>query len=170
MPLPVSAYANLTLVHSNKPSTGAAARKAAAREGNAAEARLKRKVEQANRVLDALEARQERIALEIKHLQRVKAAAAARYEKIEDAVIEYMEDAQVTVLAGIRTKMRTQPTPEALDVYNLKLVPVEYLRQPKTPPKEPDKVALKKAINEAVEFDPATWGCKLTSRTTLVRS
>jgi hypothetical protein len=148
---------------------GAAARKAAAATEALAEARLKAKVDQANRVLDALAVRQERFVNRAKDWTQQAKLAAAASARLEDAILRYMDEQGLAQLAGTRTSLRAQPTPAALEVCDATLIPAPYWRQPKTPPREPDKVALKKAIAETADLDPAAWGCRLTTRDTLVR-
>lgn len=138
-------------------------------EDAAEDARRKRKVEQANAVLDRLEHREAAIALEVKRLGHVKAAIARRMERIEDAAITLMDEAGLTVVAGIRCTWTAKQTPEALVVDDESKVPAEYMRQPPTPGKEPDKTAIKKALKADAELAPAEWGCRLTSTTKLVR-
>jgi hypothetical protein len=161
-------YANLTLVR--PPETkGAAERKAAAATEAQAQARLKNVVERTNGVLDRLELRQSSLAAEIKRLTKQKNATAARIERIEDKALTLMHEAGLTQVAGIRCNFRAQQAAAALEVTDETKIPAEYLRQPKTPPPEPDKVAIKKALAEDDEIDPAAWGCRLTSRTSLIR-
>jgi hypothetical protein len=167
MALPQAVYSNLASVH--PVLKGAVARKAAARSEALAEAWLRQKVDQSNRVLGALDARASLLASQLKELQRAKTAVAARIERIEDKILGYMDDAGLDHLAGVRTSMRMQPSPAALEIVDAALIPAVYWRQPKTPPKEPDKIAVKNALAASADIQPADWGCKLTQRVTLVR-
>lgn len=149
---------------------GAVARKAAAVAEAQTEARLKRKVDQANRVLDALEAREQAIANAIKELNEQRKETSARIARIEDGVIALMDEARVQNVSGNRRSFRLQQSPEALEVVDESMIPREYMRTPKTPPATPDKVAIKKALAADETIAPSMWGCKLTSKTSLVRS
>jgi hypothetical protein len=162
-----AAFSNLTLVH--PPLKGAAERKAAAAEELKAEVRLKRKIDQTSKVLDSLDVRDKAIASAIKQLQRRRADNAARIERIEDAALTLMSEAGLSSVTGFHSSFRAQPAASALEVIDQSKIPAEYLRQPKTPPPEPDKVAIKKALGANDELDPAAWGCKLTSKISLVR-
>jgi hypothetical protein len=151
------------------PKESGAALKRAAVDEAAEESHRKRKVEQANSVLDRLEHREAAVALEIKRLSQLKAAIARRIERIEDVALTLMEDAGLAAVAGIRCTWTTGQTPETLVIDDQTKVPLEYMRQPPAPGKEPDKTAIKKAFKANAELAPAAWGCRLTSTTKLVR-
>jgi Gp157 protein len=167
MALPAAAYSNLALFPASP--KGGAARKLAAVQANDAELTLKRNVERANTLLDRLEAREAAFAAEIKAIQKRKTANAARIAKIEDSILGYMDEAGVQTLAGVRCSMRLQPAAASLVVVDQSLIPAEYLRTPKVPPAEPDKVLIKKALAANEDLDPAAWGCKLVSTISLIR-
>jgi hypothetical protein len=167
-----AAYANLALVKKPAPSAShrsAAQRKSAAAGGREEEARLKAKVEQANSILDWLEIRAEAQGLAMKALAKRKAATLARIARIEDAILTKMDEAGLKVVTGLRCSMRSQPAPESLEVLDESLIPREYMRDPKRPPASPDKVALKNAFAANDELVPKDWGCKLTSKISLLR-
>jgi Gp157 protein len=170
MSLPHSAYANnLTLV-SGAPRISALARKAAAVSEAASEATLKRTVERANTVLDSLEAREAGFASEIKALAKRKAATAKRIARIEDRILGEMENAGLTAVEGVRCAWRSQPAAaSALEVLDETLIPLAYMRQPKPPASEPDKVAIKVALAADPTLAPSAWGCRLTTKTSLIR-
>jgi hypothetical protein len=163
-----SLYANLAVVQPMLKT--AVARRAAAVSEASAEARLKRKVEQANTVLNELEKREAAFGAQIKELQRRKNALAGRIEKIEDRALTLMQDAGLATVAGIRCSFRAQPAAPSLVVDDQSLIPAEYLRQPKTPPPEPDKLAIKAALAKNDELDPAAWGVRLSSKISLIRT
>jgi hypothetical protein len=167
MALPQAVYSNLALFA--VPTKGVAARKLAAVSVNDEETKLKRNVERANALLDRLEAREAAFAAEIKAIQKRKTANAKRIEKIEDSILGYMDESGLQVLAGIRCSMRLQPAPASLEVFDASKIPAAYLRHPKTPPAEPDKIAIKKAFGENEELSPADWGCRLVSKISLLR-
>jgi hypothetical protein len=161
-------FTNLTICH--PPIKGAAARKAAAAMELKSEVAIKRSIDKTNRVLDALEARDAALALAVKQLQRRRADNAARVLRIEDAALTLMQDAGVTAVTGFHSGLRSQLTPASLEIVSPALIPRQFLRQPKTPPPEPDKTAIKKALAENENLDAAAWGRKLTARLTLKRT
>jgi Gp157 protein len=164
----VAVYSNLALVNPVS-LKGAAVRKATARVQDEAEARFKAKVDQCNRVLDALEELDQRLAKQIKEYQRRRSALASRIDRIQDAALEYMAAAGVEKLTGIRTSLQSRLAPPSLEVVDQTLIPREYLRQPKTPPPAPNKAAIKDALAAREDVQPADWGCKLLSKITLLR-
>ena len=168
MALPLSVYSNLALFP-EAPRATVVERKLAAVVSASAEADLKANVERVNRVLDAIEVRDKVLAGYISSLQKQKAANAKRGEKIEDAVLLYMEDNGLKTLAGVRCSMRLQPAAAALVVLDEKLIPREFMSTPKAPPAAPDKVAIKKALGADESLVPADWGVKLVSKLSLVR-
>ena len=170
MPLPVSAYANnLALVPPAAPK-GGAARKAAAMPEAHAQLVVKRAVDRANAILDRLEARSAEIAKEQKRLAKRKAIAQAKYERCEDRVITLMQDAGLASCAGIFNSFRLQNAPVALEIVDQSLIPAAFFRTPKAPSAEVDKVALKLALAQNDELDPASFGVRLTSKTSLIRT
>ena len=162
-----AAYSNLSLVRPVQ--KGAAARKQAARSEASAEAKLKAKVDQANRVLDALEQRRAESAKAAKAWKQRDASLAARIEAIEDAILAQLDEAGIEKVAGYRTALSSRLTPAALDIVDRTKIPADYWRQPETPAKEPDKTAIKKALAKNADLDPAAWGVRLTLRFSLVR-
>jgi hypothetical protein len=168
MPYANAVYSNIVPGAPLKRS--AAERKAEAASQRDAEARLKRKVEQANAVLDRLEERASYQAAVIKAMTRRKAATLARIERIEDRILREMDAAGLTEVTGIRSKMRSQLAAAALEIVDESLIPRMYFNTPKAPPATPDKVAIKKALAADDDLDPRDWGCKLTSKVSLVRS
>lgn len=169
MPLPAAAYSNIALFPATAPKGGGAARRAAAARQNDQETQIKRNVERSNALLDRLEARAAAFAADIKRIQKRKNATAGRIERIEHEILTYMEDERVELLAGIRCTMRAQAAAAALEVVDETLIPKQYLRQPPAPPSAPDKVAIKAALAASQDIEPADWGCKLTSKISLVR-
>lgn len=160
-------YANLTAVPPTLKT--AVARRAAARSEAQAEAHIKTKVEQANGVLDRLEERVQAVAVASKALDQKKRLLARRIERITDAILQEMQDAQLTKVDGIRCSFSARPAAAALEVVDQTKLPAEFLRQPKTPPAEPDKLAIKAALAANDELLPGDWGCKLTSKISLIR-
>jgi hypothetical protein len=84
-------------------------------------------------------------------------------------VITLMQDAGMATCAGIFHSFRLQNAPVALEIVDAALIPACYMRTPKTPASEVDKIALKTALAQNDELDPAAFGVKLTSKTSLIR-
>ena len=163
-----AAYTNLQNV---KPILRSAVQqRAAARSAALAESQIKAKVEQANRVLDALEAREKALAKAIKALDRQKKATAKRVEKIEDAILSWMEESQLKSVEGLRVTFRAQTAAPALVIDDVSKVPDEYLRQPPIPAKEPDKLAIKAALAANEDLAPEAFGARLVSKVSLIRT
>lgn len=161
MPAPAAAYANLQLVRPPKPTR--ASRKAEANTERDAETRLKRKIEQAHRVLCQLEARSSRLTLAIKELQRRKAVADARASAIEDRILQEMGAAEK--VTGLRVTFSQRPSPLALAVLDETLIPAAYFHPDKLVPGAPDKIAIKAALERGEQID----GVKLTQKVSLIR-
>ena len=164
-----AAYSNLAVVPSALPKRSAAERRHEASAARSEETRLKEKIERANTILDRLEARAAAQAAALKDLTKRKAATLAKIERLEDEILTRMEEAGLAQLTGIRCQMRSQPAPAALEIVDESLIPRQYFNAPKTPPATPDKVAIKKALAADDALDPKTWGCKLTSKVSLIR-
>ena len=164
-----AAFANIALVAPSALKRSAADRKLDAVSGRQSETRLKQKVDQANTILDRLEARSAELAQLIKALQKRKAATAAKSERLEDAILTMMDSAGIKTITGLRCSMSSRPSAEALEIQDESLIPRIYFNTPKTPPATPDKVAIKKALGQSEDLDPAVWGCKLTSKVSLIR-
>jgi uncharacterized protein YlxW (UPF0749 family) len=112
--------------------------------------RTKRKIEQADRVLNQLADRSKMLAAQIKALQRIKNAADARYEKIEDRIVREMTAARLEKAPGLRVTFSTRLAPASLIVDNENLIPAEYFNEKIV--STVDKVAIKAAIERGVEF------------------
>jgi hypothetical protein len=127
------------------------------------QARMKRKIEQTNRMLDALERRELRLAGEIKRLQSMKAATKARYEQIEDRAILEMQGARLQSAAGIRTTFTLRAAAPSLIVDNEDAIPRQFFIEKIVT--SVDKVAVKQALAHAQEVP----GVHLESKISLLR-
>jgi hypothetical protein len=143
-----AAYANLAILPPPRPIRQSSAElKRAAIAEHERELRFKRKVDQTNRVLDRHEARIEKFSLQIAALQKRKTFQQARAARIEDRALTEMETLGAKKLAGIRHELEARPSGNpAVVVDNESLIPAKYMRQPPTPPKAPDKVAIKAVL------------------------
>ena len=139
------------------------ARKAAALAGNAAEARLKAKIDQSDKVLSKLEALQADLSEKIARLQLRKKRAEKRAEKISDRVISEMERANRTEAGGYRVLLATRPCPAAVLITNAALLPLQFVKVETT--KTPVKALIKAALSSDVDVP----GAKLTQGVSLIR-
>ena len=111
-----------------------------------AELTQKKAIDRANALLNRLQARQETYDAEIARLQRCKRHACERVERIEGRIIHELEASGLTRVDGFHTALLTVPSPAAVDVFDPPSLPAEFWRQPKPPAKQPDKPAIKAAI------------------------
>ena len=162
MALPVTAYANLALVRPTA-KRSAAGVKAAAHSERDREARLKTKIEQADRVLDRLAAREKALAERIRELQGRRAINYRRTERIEDRILTEMTEAGLTKCTGLRCSMSARPAPAALVVDNESLIPSEFVSERLVT--SVDKVAVKLALGRGIEIA----GVHLTQKISLIR-
>jgi len=155
-------YSNLSLIRPRKPT--AIGRKTEANEQREAETRLKRKIDQAHRVLCKLEARAQRLALQMKELQKRKGATDSRAARIEDRILREMGDAGLEKSAGLRITFSARPSGNpALVVDDDKLIPAEYIKE--TLVSAVDKLAIKAALARGEDIA----GVRLTQSVSLVR-
>ena len=164
MPLPVTAYSNLSLVRPTPKRTAATVKASANAERNA-EDRLRRKIEQANRVLDRLAAREKLLAGRIKTLQGRRAVNYRRTERIEDRILTEMIEAGLKSCSGLRCSMTARPAPAALVVDDESLIPSEY--KPEKTVVSVDKMAIKAAL--ARDGELVIEGCHLEQKVSLIR-
>jgi phage-related minor tail protein len=155
--IPASAYANLALV----PPRTAAKTTTHARQLEAVAERdrellLKRKIDQANHVLDRLEARSLAFKRQIAALQKRKNRAEARHERIEDRIIGDMLDARLDKACGLHATFTTRPNAASLMIDHDELIPPEFLRHIPAS-EEPDKVALKAALAKRADETPEAY-------------
>jgi hypothetical protein len=129
------------------------------------ELRAKKAIDRACALLTRLEARQAQIDAEIAMLQRRKRRAVERFERIGDAVIAELEGAGLQRADGFSTFVGISPSPSAVNVFDAGLLPEAFWRQPKSPAKTPDKIAIKRALDNR-ELVP---GAKLEQGVTLRR-
>ena len=157
MALPAGKYANLHLVPA-PPAAPAAkptatARQAAAARARDAELRLKEKIDQADAILERLEARGVAYGILIRGLQQRKARTLARLERIEDRILREMTKANLEKACGIRATFSARANAASLLVDHDDLIPAEFLRT--IPASDaPDKVAMKAFLQKrAAETD-----------------
>ncbi len=158
-PIPASAYANVQAFVPTAPGPIEVPRPAEREH----ELRLKRKADQACRVLDAITEEIAEVQACIKDLGKRKAMLDRRYAAIEDRIIAEMQQGGFTEFRGVRAELALRNAPEALVVEDATLIPEDYIRE--TISTAPDKVAIKAAMKRGEEIP----GCSLTQKVTLCR-
>jgi hypothetical protein len=138
---------------------------AAIRTEKMQELRSKKAIDRACLLLTRLEAQQAQLDAEIAALQKRKKRAVERFERIGDAIIAQLEGAGLTRADGFASNVSISPSPSAVNVFDLGLLPEAFWRQPKSPARQPDKIAIKSAL-ERRESVP---GAKLMQGVTLRR-
>ena len=78
-----------------------------------------------------------------------------RAKHLLDYVQGCMETAEVRKIECPYFRLAIQAKPPSVDVYELGLIPEQYMRKPEAPPPAPDKPAIAKAIKEGHEVPGA---------------
>ena len=137
------------------------------RREETAEMRAKRAIDRANKVLDRIEARIEEYKYQIEVFKRGLKILATRKERIEDEILQRMSAAGVEHVDGIFHEFSAVPCPAAVAVDDESQIPKAYMRTPKTPKDEPDKVAIRSALER--DKDLIIPGVHLTQGVRLAR-
>lgn len=124
---------------------------------------LKRHIDRADHLLTRHEARIAGLASQIARLQKTKAHLAARKERIEDAILQRMQDHNMHVAAGWKISLIANTCPASVEIVNESLLPKEYVRIKETT--SPDKSAIRIAIDAGIEIP----GARLYQRISLQR-
>lgn len=130
------------------------------------ELRTKHAIDRSKSILDGLAARVAVYKSQIAALQRRIDCAEARAARIEDEIVARAENAGLKQADGFERHFELRLAPAAVQVDNASLVPSDYFRQPKTPPKAPDKVAIRAALEADPDLDIP--GVRLTRKTVLL--
>ncbi|WP_180540755.1 siphovirus Gp157 family protein [Nevskia soli] len=147
------------------PDTPKKTGRATARVHREAEYQTKTKIDRAFGVLSRLDERIEECDEQIAAWQTRKRLWARRIERIEERVLETMDQANISFAPGFHHEFKSSPCPVSVDVFDLKLLPKEFLRQPKTPAAAPDK----NAIRLAIEAEKSVPGARLVQNVSLQR-
>lgn len=92
----------------------------------------------------------------IKQLQDKRKTMAARNERLRGYVLDCMRVAGITEIGAGALKAKRYPErDESVDIFELDLLPAQYLVQPPAPPARPDKTAIKTAIKTGVDVPGA---------------
>ncbi len=126
-------------------------------------ARLKRKIDQTDYVLSALEERVSRIDQQMKRLQQAKRIALGRAEKIENATLAWMQEIKAEQLIGNAVTLSTRANAASLQVLDQSKVPAAYIREKLIT--EVDKIQVKAALARGEEIE----GVRLLQSISLLR-
>jgi hypothetical protein len=127
------------------------------------EFKAKKAIDRASAVLDRLEARAAACAKQIARLQRRKACALAKAERLSDSIIAYMQRSHLDKADGWHVTFSLRDAPPALVVTDDSKIPPEYVREVLV--SSVDKNAVKHALARGEEIE----GCYLTSKVVLLR-
>ena len=92
---------------------------------------------------------------EILRLEGLKARAILKAQGLRHYLLTNMQSTGISKIESTLFKISLQNNPPSVDIYEPRLIPVEYMRQPETPPPAPDKTALKAALKAGVEVQGA---------------
>jgi phage host-nuclease inhibitor protein Gam len=113
-----------------------------------AELRTNKAIDRADAMLTKLEARAKVCARQIAVLQKRKANALARAERIEQAILERMEQAKLSKADGFEVVLTTKDAPPSVIVDDAALVPPQYIRTTEAV----DKAAVKAALARGMQI------------------
>ena len=106
------------------------------------------------------------IDAEIDRLKLLKAGREKKAQGLRDYLKLNMIACGIDKIESPLFKIKLQNNPQAVDIYELGLIPVEYMRLPEMPPPAPDKTAIKAALKAGHEVQ----GARLTQGQRLVVS
>ncbi len=119
-----------------------------------AETGLKHAVERSNAVLTRLEERAAAFSKQIALLQKRKACALARVERLEEDILNRMSAASLTLVDGWKVSFKASLCPASVEITNEQLIPREYMRERTI--ENPDKVLINRTLTLGfVITDPA---------------
>lgn len=81
-----------------------------------------------------------------------------RSQWLRHYLLESMQHAGIKRMECPQFVLAVRDNPARVDVFEQALVPAHFLRQPEPPPPEPDKMAIKKALESGADVP----GCRLT--------
>ena len=115
-------------------------------------------------VIDNLESSADAIKRAEDRLSRRRKSMENRIRFLRERLKQAMEIAGMQRIDAPQFSISIQPNPPAVEVFEPDLVPEEYLRQSPPPPPEPDRLAIKAAIQAGQDIP----GARLTRTTRLV--
>lgn len=95
---------------------------------------------------------------EIKRLQALAKHYETAEQRLYDALLYNMQAAAIERIEGPTMTISIRQKSEAVDVFDAAQIPIEYMRQPETPPLQPDITAIKAALKARQDVP----GCRLT--------
>lgn len=90
-----------------------------------------------------------------KQVQAKAKAAKARVEWLKGYLVQNMERAGISKITGAGITITLRHNPESVEVFEAGVIPLEFMRQPEMPPMEPNKAAIKAAIQAGQEIQGA---------------
>ena len=100
---------------------------------------------------------------EIKRLEDLRLEREVRVNSIERYISTWMQNVGMQEAVLPRATVRLKLNPVKVVVLDESLIPDFFMRQPPTPKMEPDKAAIKDALQSGIEVQ----GCELTRETKL---
>ena len=91
----------------------------------------------------------------IQELQKAIAVKEIAANTLKAFLESYMETHTLDCLHGRVAKIRRQPNPESVDIYDTDIIPPEYLVQPPPPPPRADKTKLLHILKSGTEIPGA---------------
>ena len=101
---------------------------------------------------------------EIARLQTLRSSRVKKAQGLRDYLVFNMQAAGISKIESPLFNIRLQDNPPSVDIYELGLVPSEYMKTHIAPPPAPDKTAIKAAIKAGIDIP----GCKLTQSVRLI--
>ena len=109
-------------------------------------------------VSQSFEAHDAAIKTEIARLTALSRHRQTIVARLKEYLLCNMLAAGITRIEGPLMKISIRDNPEAVDVFENALIPIEFMRFPEAPPPQPDKVAIKAALKAGADVP----GCRLT--------
>jgi hypothetical protein len=93
----------------------------------------------------------------LKDMQERKRVVENKLNRLNEYLLENMQQAGITSISCPQFDIKLKNNPVKVDIYEAGLLPSEFMRQPELPPPQPDK----KAIKEAIEAGKEVQGARL---------
>ena len=103
---------------------------------------------------------------EIKRLQALAKHYESAEQRLYDALLYNMTNAQIERIEGPTMTISIRNNPQAVDVFDSEQIPAEFMRYPEAPPAVPDKANIAAALKTGKDVP----GCRLTQSKKLVVS
>ena len=93
----------------------------------------------------------------LKDMQERKRAVENKLNRLNEYLLASMQQAGITSISCPQFDIKLKSNPVKVDIYEAGLLSSEFMRQPEPPPPQPDK----KAIKEAIEAGKEVQGARL---------